>query len=52
MTEAESEYKTRQKHLAKCTEELNKRIYEHDTAMESGFDRPEILIEVPSSLLI
>ena len=31
--------------------ELEKRITEHDTALASGFDRPELLVQVCSLIL-
>ena len=32
--------------VKKWTEELNKRIFEHDTAAEQGIDRPEVTLQV------
>ena len=42
---AESDYQVRQKQLQKATEEYNKRILEHDLAVESDFDRPELTMQ-------
>ena len=36
--------------MRKWTEELNKRIYEHDTAAEQGFDRPEVTLQVQNAV--
>ena len=36
--------------MRKWTEELNKRIYEHDTATEQGFDRPEVTLQVQNTV--
>ncbi len=37
--------------VQKCTEELNKRIFEHDVAAEQGFDRPSITLQVACYIL-
>ena len=36
--------------MRKWTEELNKRIYEHDTAAEQRFDRPEVTLQVQNAV--
>ncbi|XP_061168041.1 IQ motif and ankyrin repeat domain-containing protein 1-like [Saccostrea echinata] len=43
--EAQEEYDRVQKQLSHAYCELNKRINEHDTAIVSGFDRPELTLQ-------
>ena len=46
VAEAEKQYKAMQKKIVKCTEELNKRIFEHDQAIGQGFENKELLVQV------
>lgn len=52
LVDLDREYQAWQKRVAKCIEELNKRIYEHDSAaVECGVVKPEITLQVsPQSL--
>jgi len=46
LSQIQKVYDSKQLILEKCYCELEKRIHEHDRAVDSGFDKPEITLGV------
>ena len=51
VADAEKQYIAMQKKIVKCTEELNKRIFEHDQAIGEGFENKDLLVQVHYALI-